>query len=146
MRYGIDLHTTAGDEITAGHRPGIIRIADASIYLHDALYENDVTQLQRLKEVIQVQINAIIAARGQAGRTFPSNGSRGEVCTCVGPHRIDNRECHYRALGALPVMDMEFPDPLPDPLPHVEVIEPYAAPVEEEKVIALDNAPDDIPF
>ncbi len=83
MRYSIDLHLTKDDVIEEGHRPGIIRFAGATVYFGAALYEEtckDVTQMQRLREIVQAHIDAILAEKIQVGQeSLPANAPAEEL-------------------------------------------------------------------
>ncbi len=140
MRYGIDLHVATDDEITAGHRPGIIRIGGVSIYFNDALYEKDITQLQRLREIVQVQINAIVGEGIQAaGELSPVH--RPEILEPGIPWPPPQG---HEVLKEANAPAEELAAPWIAPPPPQPTAAPEGQPVEEEKVVVLDES--DVPF
>ncbi len=130
MNNNNDIHLHMGDTFEDGHKPGIIRLKDENGSFATVNLYMEPHHLEQLRDTCQRQLDVI-------NRVLPSNAPA-EVLAAP-----------YLSPPLTPPLEgqsfeMDLPDPLPDPLPRVEVIESHAAPVEEEKVIVLDES--DTPF
>lgn len=87
-------HIFKEDIVEQGHKLSVVNIGDVSLFFQD---HNPVPQMERLRDELDRQIEAIKAERFKP------------VAAPADPEPIQ--------------VDMELPGPLPDPLPHVELLE-----------------------